>query len=245
MKLTKETAKSAVPISIGGRSLRAAVVASFFLLSCSQGNLSLNWQGGSSVIANVGASSGLNNIYEQQALSIIQQNCTSCHGSSSGPNGVYDLTDPGNLISSGLVTLGLPGQSLLYTEISGGAMPPSGALSSGQQQIISQWITAAGAATPTPTPTPIPGGPISFATLESAIFQPKCVSCHSTGNTSGSTYAFDTYSNVTAAVDVADPTQSILYTDTQSGTMPQGGPALSASDISAILQWIQEGAPNN
>jgi|SRR5436190_4462602 len=45
-------------------------------------------------------------------------------------------------------------------------------------------------------------------------------------------------------IDVAVPTNSILYGEVKSGSMPPTG-ALKASDVQKILDWIRNGAPNN
>ena len=238
-----------------------SMMVSVFLMDCSQGPLGSSWQGGGILGSggNSSLSAGLSNAYEQSAMTIIQQNCTSCHGSGTGPAGVYDLTDPSHLASSGLIVAGQPDQSTLFIAISSGVMPPTGSLSASDQQVISEWILAANAqptpaptpspvtATPTPTPnqpTPTPAATVSFATLESTIFQAKCVGCHSSGGASGG-YAFDSYNGVKAAVNLSNPTASVVYTATNSGSMPQGGSRLTSSQETQILQWIQSGAPNN
>lgn len=75
----------------------------------------------------------------------------------------------------------------------------------------------------------------SFDSLETAIFAPKCVQCHS---------QFASYSTMMATGDVVadNPPASSLYNMVASGNMPQGGPPLSAGDIQAIYDWIAAGA---
>ena len=199
---------------------------------------------------------GLTNTYESQALSILQQNCTSCHTDSAGPLNVFNLLSPTHLVQSGLVVPGSPGQSSLYTEIQTGAMPPSGALSSVDQAVIANWIAAsANAPTPgaTPTPTPTPGtGPTptpapsapTFSTIESQIFAVHCTSCHSSQSAAAG-YAFDSYNGVMKGVNTGSPSNSLVYTITNSGQMPTRGSSLTAAQESLLLAWIQAGAPNN
>ena len=237
-----------------------------FLCGCAQGPFGTSWQAANSTTGNGasgGPSAGLTNAYEQQALAIIQTNCTSCHSSSTGPAGVYDLTDPNHLVSGGMIVPGQPSQSVLYNAITSGIMPPGGALAQSDQQTLNLWITAAAEPstptptpaptprptatpnpTPTPTPSPTPISSISFKNLESTIFQPKCVGCHSAGHSDGG-YAFDSYSGVKNAVNLGTPTSSAVYAATNSGAMPQGGSRLTSSQESQILQWIKNGAPNN
>lgn len=45
-------------------------------------------------------------------------------------------------------------------------------------------------------------------------------------------------------VNTVVPTNSIVYGEVKSGSMPPTG-ALKASDIQKILDWIRNGAPNN
>jgi len=118
------------------------------LSACSQGPSGISWGNANSAnsVAAANSSTGggstltLTNSYESQALALIQANCTSCHGTSSGPAGVYNLTSISNLTATGLVVLGSPNQSPLYTAIASGSMPPTGALNSQQQTLIYNWI---------------------------------------------------------------------------------------------------------
>ena len=220
------------------------------LSGCAQGPLSATWDSvsGSSATSASSAAGGLANSYQQSAVAILEKNCTSCHTSSTGPSGVYDLTDAAHLTSSGLVVVGKPSQSTIYNAISSGSMPPTGALSLADQAIISEWITAAAPAavtpTPTPSPTPVTTTAVSFANLQTTIFTPKCVGCHSAANKAGG-YALDTYAAVALAVSVTAPSSSAVYTAVTTGGMPKGGTALTAAQQASILSWIQAGAPNN
>jgi mono/diheme cytochrome c family protein len=107
------------------------------LVACAQGPAGLDW--GSS--SNSGSGPSLSNSNETAAVAILQQYCISCHTTTSGPNGVYDVTDPNHLLNSGLVVAGQPGSSELYTVIANGSMPPTGALSSDETATVSSWIT--------------------------------------------------------------------------------------------------------
>jgi uncharacterized membrane protein len=218
------------------------------LVGCSQGPLGLQWGSSSGGVLNGDLSTG------SQALTIIQQNCTECHTSSSGPANVYNLTDVNHLISANLIVVGQPSQSTLYQAISSGSMPPSGALSASDQAIISNWIKSLAVATaPTPTPTPVPSTnptptpsqSVSFQSLETQIFSAKCIACHSANDASGG-YHFDTYAGVMEAVSTSSPASSLVYTITSSGDMPPSASnRLAAAQEALLLQWIEQGAPNN
>jgi mono/diheme cytochrome c family protein len=109
--------------------------------SCAQGPAGVSW--GTSQISSSSQlpAASLTNSYESAAIAVIQSNCTSCHGATSGPAGVYDLTDPNNLVTTGLVIPGEPSQSTIYSVISGGTMPPTGSLSAANQLTIYHWIS--------------------------------------------------------------------------------------------------------
>jgi hypothetical protein len=70
------------------------------------------------------------------------------------------------------------------------------------------------------------------------------VECHSASIPSGG-HAFDSYTGTLTAVNVSDPSASAIYIATSTGAMPEGGPALSASEVEMILEWIEAGAQNN
>ncbi|MGZ3768076.1 MAG: c-type cytochrome domain-containing protein [Bdellovibrio sp.] len=180
------------------------------------------------------------------ALAILNQNCTSCHTQSSGPAGVYNLTDANHLFSSGLLIAGSPDSSPLFISIKSGVMPPSGALSTADQNTLRDFIIAAGASgsginQPPPPPTPEP----TFTYIESQILGPKCTGCHNQTSAAAG-YAFDTYTSTLKAVSKSTPTGSKLYTETQQGSMPPSPRTPLASDeVNLILTWIQNGALNN
>jgi len=201
---------------------------------------------------------GLVNSFEQQAMTILQQNCISCHTASSGPGGVYDLANIDGLISNALLVSGNPSQSPIYLAVANGTMPPTGPLSQADQVILQKWILAGGivvTATPTPLPTPVVSGTptpspsptqalVTFTTLSNEILQPSCVSCHSTSNREGG-YAFDTYANVIEFVYLSNLGASPLYTSTKSGAMPLNATALNGQQMELLEAWLQQGALNN
>jgi mono/diheme cytochrome c family protein len=105
-----------------------------------------------------------------------------------------------------------------------------------------------------PDPT---GDPVSYATTIQPIFNARCVSCHS-ASVPLSGVAMQSHAAVMASVGTlyagpivvagnaaASPLVDKIEPGPRFGSrMPQGG-SLSSSQISAIRQWIQEGARNN
>jgi mono/diheme cytochrome c family protein len=99
---------------------------------------------------------------------------------------------------------------------------------------------------------PAPAGAIkvqtllSFADLQSNIFQPKCVQCHSSAKASGGV-DLSSYVSIMGKFDLIspqNPEHSLVYTEVASGDMPDGGPPLSTNEVKAISDWILAGAPN-
>src|ERR1700752_5333710 len=114
--------------------LRLALFA-VLVSSCSQGPTGVSWG------PNLAGAVYLQNTLTPAALAILAANCTSCHGTNSGPGGGYNLMDTTHLVSSGLVVPGDPTQSPLYNAISSLQMPPnSSGLDSNAQMTIENWI---------------------------------------------------------------------------------------------------------
>ncbi|MNL04905.1 Planctomycete cytochrome C [compost metagenome] len=178
-----------------------------------------------------------------RALRVLAQNCTACHGETSGSGGVFGLQNVSHLVSAGLIIPGNPDQSRIYTVIRSGVMPPNGPLSQADQDLIRQWIqgeVSTGAPPPT-APTP----EATFKYISSEILTPKCVACHSATKASGG-YRFDTYTGVLKAVSKTRPTDSDIYKVVEDGEMPpRPGTPLSSAQQQVILEWIQKGALNN
>lgn len=187
---------------------------------------------------------------QSAALKILDQNCTACHGQSSGPAGVYGLADVKHLFSSGLLVAGAPDKSPLFLSIQSGSMPPQGPLAAADQEVISNFIISAGSATGSPTggdyqPAPAPQPEPTFAYIQKQILGPNCAGCHYQGSAKGG-YAFDTYTATLKAVNKQAPAESVLYSITQSGAMPISPKSpLNSEQLNLILTWIEKGALNN
>jgi len=115
-----------------------------------------------------------------------------------------------------------------------------------------------GSSSPT-APSSGPSLTATFSSIQTVVFQQRCVSCHNGGQApdlrAGAAYAnlVNAPSAETAMLRVApgDPEASYLIHKLEGRAgivgdrMPRGGPFLSSADIAVIRSWIQAGAPNN
>lgn len=86
----------------------------------------------------------------------------------------------------------------------------------------------------------------SFEFLKTNILDLQCLRCHSSANAKGDVdlSSYGTIMSTPGLVVVGHSSTSTLFTEIESGAMPEDGPALSASDVALIQQWIDSGAPN-
>jgi uncharacterized membrane protein len=115
------------------------VVFALFMYSCST---SVNTSGGTnSVSGDCTPNEFLEaKTYDADIASIMTSSCVSCHGDSN-PSGGLSLTSYQDVLSS--VSAGSPSASELYARVvSTGSdkMPPSGSLTTTEQEAISDWI---------------------------------------------------------------------------------------------------------
>lgn len=96
-------------------------------------------------------------------------------------------------------------------------------------------------AAPNPPPPP---AQTTFQTLNTTIFAPRCVGCHSGAMPAGN-YDMSTYAGIMSRVTVNNPAMSLLFTRVNDDSMPRNGTPLTAAEKSAISDWISAGAPNN
>ena len=85
----------------------------------------------------------------------------------------------------------------------------------------------------------------SFDAIKKSIIDPKCLRCHGSGGSGG--VNLSNYPTIKANIGLATPgdlQNSRIYTEVASGSMPEGGPALSANEVTAISNWILAGAPD-
>lgn len=83
--------------------------------------------------------------FEKQIAPLIARRCLECH-SGSEPQGKLDLTRREHAIKGGETGKALvPGDlknSLLWTRVDDGEMPPKGALSADERQLLKRWIAS-------------------------------------------------------------------------------------------------------
>ena len=86
----------------------------------------------------------------------------------------------------------------------------------------------------------------SFNALNSQIFAPKCLRCHSGGAPAGAVDISSYFSIMSKSglIQPGDPQSSLIYSEVESGSMPPNGPALSAIEVEGLRNWILAGAPN-
>lgn len=113
------------------------------------------------------------------------------------------------------------------------------------------------------SPTAPSSGPsltATFSSIQSVVFQQRCVSCHNGAVQTPDLRAGAAYASLVNApstetnllrVAPGDPEASYLIHKLEGRAgivgdrMPLGGPFLSSADIAVIRSWIQAGAPNN
>ena len=179
--------------------------------------------------------------YASLSATVFIPKCATCHSASSAAGG-YAFDSLTGVMAA--VNLSAPSSSPVYTATHGGVMPPSPnpVLNSQQEQALLAWITAGapqGAGTTTTTLPPsdhVFSANPTFTELNTYIFMPKCSGCHS---------SYGSYPGINNLVNPGNASGSTLFQITSSGSMPQGGPALSAAAETAIKTWINNGAINN
>jgi mono/diheme cytochrome c family protein len=84
----------------------------------------------------------------------------------------------------------------------------------------------------------------TFSWINTNITQSRCLSCHS-GTSPDGGYNMATYTGVMKFVVSSNAASSRLYTEVNSGSMPDNSTKLPQVQIDAIRTWINSGAPNN
>jgi len=91
---------------------------------------------------------------------------------------------------------------------------------------------------------PAPASGATFKQVYSQILAPKCLSCHS-GSTNPNLSSWAAFAQDTRYVLPGNPSQSDIYVQTSSGTMPKNGTPLAQSELTLLYNWIEAGALNN
>ena len=84
----------------------------------------------------------------------------------------------------------------------------------------------------------------TFSWLNTHVFQPRCLECHSGPKREG-TAELSTYEGITSRriLTPGQPEDSELYLAVSSGKMPRHGNKLTQDELRALHAWIKAGAP--
>ena len=170
---------------------------------------------------------------------IFDSSCTNCH-STSNPTADLSLSNYYETMLSGSVIPADSNGSELFERIESGNMPPGpNDLSSNEIQIIKDWIDEGS----------YNGFSVDYEYQVQPIFDDKCIACHSSNNPSSglslSTYTDVIYGSVNGpVVEPCSSESSELYGRIDNGNMPPGSNDLTSSQVSVIMDWINEGALN-
>lgn len=188
------------------------------------------------------------------ALTIIQKQCSGCHGSpSNGAGNVSDILNVKHLLESGLVVPGNTKQGRFMGSIYDGTMPKSQFLTPSEITTLEKWITtdidpnAQVILPPTEVVKP------TYSSIAKLILEPKCVICHGPSHAADG-IRVDTYAYLLGTmggkrtVTIGNAIESKLYKSVKSKEMPpqsDGYVALDLTESNAIRDWINAGALNN
>ena len=92
---------------------------------------------------------------------------------------------------------------------------------------------------------PIPTGNVVTYQDIKPIIDNNCVQCHGNPPQNGAPMSLSTYSQVRQAVENRGLIDRISLPEGDSGLMPLGGPRLPQSSINMIIQWRDDGFPEN
>jgi uncharacterized membrane protein len=189
--------------------------------------------------------------FSKQILPILQSNCafSGCHDAASAQDGVILESYEQVIQTADVRPFDLNGSDLyeVITEDDEDKRmppPPNARLTSGQIQLIAQWILQGAEnldcdenAGECDTEN------MSFSTNIQPVITNNCLGCHSGGAPSGG-INLSSYSGVKA---VADNGRLLGAIKREPGfsPMPQGGDQLSPCTIDQFTAWIMDGAPNN
>ena len=91
----------------------------------------------------------------------------------------------------------------------------------------------------------------TYASLQTKVFSPKCVSCHMENGNAPHGVICTNYEHLMSGavfpplIIPGSPERSSLYVAVSSGGMPKDSSRLSKNEIDAIYTWIKNGAKQN
>ncbi len=186
--------------------------------------------------------------FQNKVLPLIVSSCAQpgCHDPATHEEGLI-LTSYSNIMQSGLVRPGNPGESKLYKVIVDSdpsdrmPPPPASAFTQEQRDIIYKWI-AQGAQNNACLDCDT-AGVIKYSTHIAPLLQTNCVGCHS-GASPGGNISLTSYTAVKAQVTNGKLWGSVNFLPGFSA-MPKNGRKLADCKITLLKKWIDAGATNN
>ena len=164
--------------------------------------------------------------YATLRSNVLAPQCISCHADFGTESGLQNYIVPGDSTSSAL-----------YRAVANGSMPPGGPPLAGTAvDMFKTYID--GLKTPAPdnhapisTPVPVstPPAAADYAAVRARILAPRCLQCHGD---------FGAEAGLKSYVTPGDPGSSSLYQSVANGSMPPGGPAISADDLALLKTYI-------
>lgn len=187
--------------------------------------------------------------FVNQVLPILESNCstTGCHNESSHKH--FVVTDNYyNLMKTIDVNPSNADKSELHKVITDNGddlMPPTNSgfvLTQTQKDIIKKWINQGAKNIECSNYVYCDSFSFKYSTNVKPLLDESCVSCHSTGNTTGTT--LDNYADLKTSVDNGSFLKSIKHISGTSA-MPQGQAKWDDCKIAIIEKWINDGTQNN
>jgi len=179
---------------------------------------------------------------------VLRLNCGGCHGVSQSPQFAvtYATAAHSVVLSFNLVNFTNPESSLVVQQVRNGHQNfPQSVGDSLRDQIVN-WVSlmsgsSGGGISLPPNDPPPPLGP-TFKSISANLLVPRCLPCHGVTQAKGG-IRYDTYANTLRTVKAGLPSDSPLYTETNSGKMPEAPyPRFDAAEMAVLQQWILEGA---
>lgn len=188
--------------------------------------------------------------FVNQVLPILQTSCATsgCHNAGSHQDKVI-LDSYKNIMETGGVSSGNANSSKLYEvliETGNDIMPPTSSgmsLTVLQKNLIKDWINqGAKNVECNQNMATCDSVNVSYANTLKPMLDLHCVSCHTSGNTTG--VFLNNYANVLISANNGSLFGSINH-DSGFDAMPENLPKLGICELTIVKNWIAEGAQNN
>ncbi len=187
--------------------------------------------------------------FQNEILPLLNSGCavSGCHNASSAQDGVV-LTDYSNIIRTGKVKPGKPGESKLYKVLIDNdpddrmPPPPRGPFTADQITKVRRWIEQ-GAKNNSCESNNCDTTNVSFSAHIQPMMQNNCAGCHS-GNQPQAGISLTSHANIADAAVSGRLLGSVMHSPGYAA-MPQGSPKLDNCKITQIKKWINNGTPNN